>query len=150
MFKNFCIMANSVKDRLILFIDSKGISKNAFEKACGLSTRYVSNMRQSIQPDKIKKIALVFPELNTGWLLTGEGEMLKPDVSQSAKGDNNIQVTGTNVDMRNINQSKGSGDDAKRVKELEQRVAELTKDKERLQDLVDKMQAQISKLLEKI
>ena len=143
-------MANSVKDRLILFIDSKGISKNAFEKACGLSTRYVSNMRQSIQPDKIKKIALVFPELNTGWLLTGEGEMLKPDVSQSAKGDNNIQVTGTNVDMRNINQSKGSGDDAKRVKELERRIEELTKDKERLQDLVDKMQAQISKLLEKI
>lgn len=143
-------MANSVKDRLILFIDSKGISKNAFEKACGLSTRYVSNMRQSIQPDKIKKIALVFPELNTGWLLTGEGEMLKPDVSQSAKGDNTIQVSGTNVDMRNINQSKGSVDDAKRVKELERRIEELTKDKERLQDLVDKMQAQISKLLEKI
>lgn len=143
-------MANSVKDRLILFIDSKGISKNAFEKACGLSTRYVSNMRQSIQPDKIKKIALVFPELNTGWLLTGEGEMLKSDVSQSSKGDNNIQVTGTNVDMRNINQSKGGSDDAKRVKELELRIEELTKDKERLQDLVDKMQAQISKLLEKI
>ena len=143
-------MANSVKDRLILFIDSKGISKNAFEKACGLSTRYVSNMRQSIQPDKIKKIALVFPELNTGWLLTGEGEMLKSDVSQSAKGDNTIQVSGTNVDMRNINQSKGSGDDAKRAKELERRIEELTKDKERLQDLVDKMQAQISKLLEKI
>lgn len=143
-------MANSVKDRLILFIDSKGISKNAFEKACGLSTRYVSNMRQSIQPDKIKKIALVFPELNTGWLLTGEGEMLKPDVSQSSKGDNTIQVSGNNVDMRNINQSKGGSEDAKRVKELELRIEELTKDKERLQDLVDKMQAQISKLLEKI
>jgi transcriptional regulator with XRE-family HTH domain len=143
-------MANSVKDRLILFIDSKGISKNAFEKACGLSTRYVSNMRQSIQPDKIKKIALVFPELNTGWLLTGEGEMVKGKTSQSSKGDNTIQVSGTNVDMRNINQSKGSGDDAKRVKELERRIEELTKDKERLQDLVDKMQAQISKLLEKI
>ena len=69
---------------------------------------------------------------------------------QSSKGDNTIQVTGTNVDMRNINQSKGSGDDAKRVKELERRIEELTKDKERLQDLVDKMQAQISKLLEKI
>jgi transcriptional regulator with XRE-family HTH domain len=69
---------------------------------------------------------------------------------QSSKGDNTIQVSGTNVDMRNINQSKGSIDDAKRVKELERRIEELTKDKERLQDLVDKMQAQISKLLEKI
>lgn len=74
-------MATTVKDRLILFIEYKGISKNAFEKACGLSTRYVSNMRQSIQPDKIKKIALAFPELNTGWLLTGEGEMLKGEAT---------------------------------------------------------------------
>ena len=69
---------------------------------------------------------------------------------QSSKGDNTIQVSGNNVDMRNINQSKGGSDDAKRVKELELRIEELTKDKERLQDLVDKMQAQISKLLEKI
>ena len=75
-------MGTTVKDRLILFIEYKGISKNAFEKACGLSTRYVSNMRQSIQPDKIKKIALAFPELNTGWLLTGEGEMLKGETHQ--------------------------------------------------------------------
>lgn len=74
-------MATTVKDRVILFIEYKGISKNAFEKACGLSTRYVSNMRQSIQPDKIKKIALAFPELNTGWLLTGEGEMLKGEAT---------------------------------------------------------------------
>ncbi len=143
-------MRTSVKDRLIQFIDSKGISKNAFEKACGLSTRYVSNIKQSIQPDKIKRIALVYPELNTGWLLTGEGEMIKREVAQSSKGDNTIQVSGNNVDMRNINQSKGSSDDAKRVQELEKRIEELTKDKEMLQALVDKMQSQIDKLLEKI
>lgn len=29
-----------------------------------------------MQPDKVKRIALEFPELNTAWLLTGEGEML--------------------------------------------------------------------------
>lgn len=68
---------------------------------------------------------------------------------QSSYGDNTIQVSGNNVDMRNINQSKGV-DDAKRVKDLETRIEELIKDKERLQDMVDKMQAQISKLLEKI
>jgi len=36
-------------------------------------------MRVSIQPDKISSIALKFPELDTGWLLTGEGSMLKED-----------------------------------------------------------------------
>lgn len=69
-------MKGSVKERLISFIEYKHLSKNKFEELCGLSKRYVSNISQSIQPDKIKKISLVFPELNMGWLLTGEGEML--------------------------------------------------------------------------
>lgn len=68
----------NVKDRLIKFIEYKNLNKNKFEKTCGLSTGYIGNMRVSIQPDKIKSIATNFPELNTGWLLTGEGEMLKP------------------------------------------------------------------------
>ena len=36
-------------------------------------------MRVSIQPEKVLMIAKQFPDLNTGWLLTGEGEMLKAD-----------------------------------------------------------------------
>lgn len=71
-------------------------------------------------------------------------------IPQSSKGDNTIQVSGNNVEMRNINQSKGSSDDAQRIKELEQRLAEALEDKKKLQEMVDKMQAQISKLLEKI
>ena len=53
------------------------ISVRSFERQCNLSYGYVNNIRVSIQPDKITSIALHFPELNTGWLLTGEGEMLK-------------------------------------------------------------------------
>lgn len=70
-------MESSVKERLISFIKTQDISINKFEKLCGLSTGYVRNMRVSIQPNKIKNIATVFPMLNTGWLLTGEGLMLK-------------------------------------------------------------------------
>ena len=70
-------MENSVKERLICFIKHIWISKNKFEIDCGLSKRYVSNIRVSIQPNVIEKIALVYPDLNAGWLLTGEGEMLR-------------------------------------------------------------------------
>ena len=59
------------------FIEAKKISINRFEKETGLSTGYVNNIRVSIQPAKIQMIAQKFPDLNTGWLLTGEGEMLK-------------------------------------------------------------------------
>lgn len=72
-------MKNSVKERLIMFIQYKHLSKNKFEELCGLSKRYVSNISQSIQPDVVKKISLNFPELNMGWILTGEGEMLKTE-----------------------------------------------------------------------
>lgn len=67
----------SVKERLIEFINFKKMSIRSFEKLCGLSFSYVNNMRVSIQPDKINNIAQQFPDLNTGWLLTGEGKMLK-------------------------------------------------------------------------
>ena len=76
-------MNDTVKQRLNYFIKSKNISINRFEKETGLSTGYVNNIRVSMQPDKIARIAQKFPELNTGWLLTGEGEMLK-DTDDSA------------------------------------------------------------------
>lgn len=70
-------MNDSVKNRLIAFIKSQGISINRFEKICGFSTGYVGNMRKSIQPDKVMSIIQNFPTLNTAWLFTGEGEMQK-------------------------------------------------------------------------
>lgn len=77
---------NTVKERLKGFIEYKGISVRSFESTCGLSYGYVGNMRQSIQPDKVKNIAHHFPELNTGWLLTGEGEMLKTEPEKKERG----------------------------------------------------------------
>lgn len=73
----------TVKERLIKFIKTLQIGQGAFEKAVGLSNGYVNNIRQSIQPDKLQKIALCYPELNTGWLITGEGEMLKTSPSNN-------------------------------------------------------------------
>ena len=72
-------MCNSVKERLVAFIEFKGLSKNKFEQMCGLIRRYVSNISKSIQPDKIERISLAFPDLNTGWLLTGSGTMTRDD-----------------------------------------------------------------------
>lgn len=76
----------TVKERLKRFIESKGISVRSFEQTCGLSFGYVGNMRQSIQPDKVKSISRCFPELNTGWLLTGEGAMLRGNEESSLDG----------------------------------------------------------------
>lgn len=75
-------MENNVKQRLIEFIKSKGISIRQFCNTIGASPAFVANIVKSIQPDKIDRIAKHYPELNTGWLLTGEGHMLKPAKNQ--------------------------------------------------------------------
>lgn len=73
----------TVKERLIQFLKAKKISQKKFAQAVGLSYGYVNAIRVSIQPDTLHKIAMQFPELNTGWLMTGEGQMLKTNDSDT-------------------------------------------------------------------
>lgn len=70
-------MDDSVKQRLVSYLEYKKISKSEFGRRIGVSASFVGSMRKSIQPDKVNSIAVEFPDLNTGWLLTGEGSMLK-------------------------------------------------------------------------
>ena len=69
-------MKHAIKERIIQFIKYKGISKNAFENACNISKRYISNLKGTPGARIIKNIHDAFPELNTTWLITGTGEML--------------------------------------------------------------------------
>ena len=78
-------MANnqSIKERLLLFIDSVGLGKSQFENACGLSHGWINGIKVNVSPDKLEKITLQFPDLNAAWLLTGEGSMLKTRLYES-------------------------------------------------------------------
>jgi hypothetical protein len=50
-----------------------------FEKSIGVSNGFVNNIRSSIQPERLQKIAQLYPELNIAWLMVGDlgGKMLK-------------------------------------------------------------------------
>lgn len=77
-------MNETVKERLVAYLEHKGINKSEFGRMIGVSNAYISSIRKSIQPDKVEKIAAAFPDLNVSWLITGEGDMLsenKNDVS---------------------------------------------------------------------
>ena len=75
-----------LKDRIKLFLKEHGISQRKFEIAIGKSNGYVNNIVKTISADALNSIAKAYPELNTEWLLTGEGEMLK------SKQDENKEV----------------------------------------------------------
>lgn len=87
----------TVKERLIKYIKSKGMSTREFCRHIGVSETYVNSMRSSMQPDKLIKITHLFPDLNAEWLLTGDGEMLKnnsmlPPISRDTLVDTSSEI----------------------------------------------------------
>ncbi|WP_373018858.1 hypothetical protein [Muriicola sp.] len=71
-------------DRLIQFIQHAGLSARQFDLSIGASNGYTLRMkknRASIGSDVIENILRIYPQLNVVWLLTGEGSMLKENLS---------------------------------------------------------------------
>ena len=89
-------MEKTVKQRLMEFIYFKGISQSRFERLCGMSNGYINNLKKSLGAEKLQNILKAFPELNTEWLLYGEGEMLKTtttitgDITVNGNGNSHI------------------------------------------------------------
>lgn len=114
-------MENTVKQRLIAFLKYKGLSQKRFADAVGVSSGYVNAIRQSIQPETLHKIAICYPDLDTGWLITGEGSMIKP---QNITGNVNSVVN-----SKNFNYEKGgsitAADFLAFAKESQRQIGEL-------------------------
>ncbi len=68
-----------INKRLASFVESLNIDVKAFEIQTGLSNGFVNNVGDSIRTSSLDKISKAHPTLNTSWLLTGEGQMLKSD-----------------------------------------------------------------------
>ena len=103
--------SKTIKERLILFIRYLNIGQGKFEARCGLANGYVNNIRRSITPEKLQQIARQYPELNAGWLMTGEGEMLKTETVNIGEVSGGANTIGMSV---NQSISKNSGQNAGR------------------------------------
>lgn len=92
----------SVKERIIEFIDFKGVSKRGFAASIGKSNSYVNNIVSSISTDVISVIKENYPELNIDWLITGEGEMLLEHPEEKIESNLNDEaklITNPNIKM---------------------------------------------------
>lgn len=69
-------MSSDVKNRLLEFLNRKRMTQAEFAKRIGVSSTYIGAMRKSISDEKMMRIRKAFPELNTNWLLYGDGDML--------------------------------------------------------------------------
>lgn len=69
-------------DRLLDFLNYKGIKPATAERMAGLSNGFIKNAGSrtgEIGSDAARKIAAAFLDVSLTWLISGEGEMLKSD-----------------------------------------------------------------------
>jgi len=79
-------------ERMREYLDYKGISKYKFCNDLGFSNKFLDNS-SNMGTDKACKILHHYPEINSDWLLTGNGAMLK---------ENNNDIVIMNGDRKTI------------------------------------------------
>ena len=95
-----------LKERLLYFIEYKGLPVQMFEKIVGLSNAAVSKMGDNTRRSTIDKISKSFPELDVNWLLTGQGEMLS--YGQDAESiSNKVQEPTSHYGRKELNEGNG-------------------------------------------
>ena len=77
-------------NRVIQYIDSKGINNSSFEKKCGLSNGYLgTQLRRNADLGEgvLNKVLDNCLDISPEWLLTGKGKMLKEEVKEADQQD---------------------------------------------------------------
>ncbi|WP_438712685.1 hypothetical protein ACSTS3_10735 [Aquimarina muelleri] len=77
-----------IKNRLLLYLENKGVSKSAFFQKTGISASNFKGMgmKSELGGDKIIKILTVYDDINPNWFIMGKGTMLKVnDINQEVK-----------------------------------------------------------------
>lgn len=86
-------------ERMREYIDYKGVSKYKFCNDLGFSNKFLDNS-SNMGTDKACKILHHYPEINSEWLLTGNGPMIKEDNTSVMIMNNNRKT----VDSLHVNQ----------------------------------------------
>lgn len=116
------MIMEELKERLLLYINSLGITKSEFERKSGLSNGYLNKLKGYVGQEKLNCILEAYPDLNRVWLLTGEGEMTKS--AQSVGNISNSNVSGVNVNGQEIHINPNAYDTLLKIVENNQRTTE--------------------------
>ena len=87
-------------DRLDKYIALNSLNDNKVTTDCGLSVGLIGQARKGksdIGKKSIEKILNKYQDINRVWLLTGEGNMLKSNISQTSHGDNSPNIAGNGI-----------------------------------------------------
>ncbi len=87
----------NMKSRIIDFVKSQKMSIREFERVCNFLNGTIGAFKNDINNKRRVVIFEKFPQLNTKWLLTGEGEMLNHlhnEATHNINSSNNTYING--------------------------------------------------------
>lgn len=79
----------STKERILQYLDNKGITKYKFYQETGISNGALSQMK-GLSESSIVKILSKYEDLSAEWLLRGEGDMLRSGIVKEHSLVNNV------------------------------------------------------------
>ena len=102
-----------IKRNILQYLAKIGVTPYEFYKKSGV-TRGVLQQSNGISEDNIARFLAYAPGVNTEWLLTGEGEMLKPNVPQGSNhysfiAHSSLDSSDKDTDNSLITQEVGQG-----------------------------------------
>jgi repressor LexA len=105
------------KDKIIKYLDLKGVSKNKFYKETGLSNGFLDS-GSSFSLENLRIILDKYRDIDPQWLLTGKGEMIIPNfkdeelrerVDRERSERLSIKVTQDSIPLVNVTAIGGFG-----------------------------------------
>lgn len=119
----------SVKDRMIFYLEKKGISPTKAESDLGWSKGALLKAK-SVSSDRLEEFVLLYNDISPKWLLTGEGEMIKSDSKMdSVLNDNPVESPEEVVMLKTI--ISNQNDYIEKLKKENQELREQLNIKER-------------------
>lgn len=111
-----------IRDRIIEYLEYKGISKYKFYKETGLSNGFLDK-KGSIGADKCEIIYYHYSDLNLEWLIIGKGDKIK---NSSVKSEKHTDLENA---LNNVINSQGEllTQQKKRIEELKEEIKRLKK-----------------------
>lgn len=118
------------------------ISQREFAMRAGLSPSFIKNFGGVLRPQTKAKLEKAYPDLNIDWLLTGEGEMLKPTDQSPVIITNNKTIIGNNSGNcagGDISLEVGKSSYQAIISALRAELAAKEKEIERQQEMINKL-----------
>ena len=124
-------------NRLQVIIEAKRETINSFGAKLGTSFTTVKNYIDGRDPSFqfVQKILRMYPDVSSDWLILGEGNIFKSSPTGNSVSINTM--SGGNAVAGNNASVESTTDQATLLKEKDDRIAELMKDKEHLTKLVE-------------